>query len=150
MKRIHIVLLVVVAAAIGVLISYIKASSTYDTIDIAMSKPGKFVHLIANIDRSQPVDYNPYKDANYLGFTATDSTGKSMKVVYLKGMPENFESAKRVVLEGKYIDGKFNCTKILPKCPSKYKEEAEKTGGTHPGNIPTGSNTTPAADSSKK
>lgn len=150
MKRIHIVLLVVVAVAIGVLISFVNATSTYDTIETAMSKPGKYVHLMAKLDKSQPVDYDPLKDANYLSFTAVDSTGKSVRVVYHDRKPDNFEVSDKLVLKGKYVDGKFECKEIQTKCPSKYKEQAEKTGGTHPGNVPTGNNAAPATDTSKK
>jgi cytochrome c-type biogenesis protein CcmE len=149
MKKIHIVLLVVVAVAIGVLISFVNAISTYDTIETAMAKPGKYVHLMAKLDKSQPVDYDPMKDANYLSFIATDSTGKSVRVVYHDRKPDNFEISDKLVLKGKYIDGKFECKEIQTKCPSKYKEQAAKTGGTHPGNVPTGTTTT-TSDSIKK
>jgi cytochrome c-type biogenesis protein CcmE len=70
MKKIHIVLLVLVAAAIAVLISFLQTATTYDTVDTAVSKPGKFVHLMARLDKTQPVEYDPLKDPNHLVFTA--------------------------------------------------------------------------------
>jgi len=39
MKKIHLVLLVLIAVSIGVLISFTNTTSTYDTIGTAMSKP---------------------------------------------------------------------------------------------------------------
>jgi len=54
MKKIHIVLLVFIAAAIAILISFLQTTSTYDTVDTAMAKPGKFVHLMARLDKLTP------------------------------------------------------------------------------------------------
>ncbi len=133
MKKIHIVLLVIVAAAIGVLITFMKTSSTYDSIDIAMAKPGKFVHLMAKLDKTVPIEYDAVKNPNYLVFTAKDSTG-SVKVVYNNAMPPNFEMSEKLVLKGKYENGQFLCKDIQTKCPSKYKD-AEAKGETHPGTV---------------
>lgn len=124
MKKIHIVLLVLVAAAIAVLISFLKTATTYDTVDTAVSKPGKFVHLMARLDKSQPVEYDALKNPNYLAFTAVDTLGKSVKVIYHNPKPENFEISERLVLKGKYTDeGFFDCKSIQTKCPSKYKDD---------------------------
>jgi cytochrome c-type biogenesis protein CcmE len=123
MKKIHIILLVFIAAAIAVLISFLQTTSTYDTVDTAISKPGKFVHLMARWDKSQPLEYDAIKDPNYMKFTATDTLGKSVQVVYHNPKPENFEISERLVLKGKYKDGIFDCQSIQTKCPSKYKDE---------------------------
>ena len=123
MKKIHIVLLVFIAAAIAILISFLQTTSTYDTVDTAISKPGKFVHLMARLDKSQPVQYDAVKDPNYLSFTAVDTLGKSVKVVYNKPKPENFDISDRLVLQGKYVNGLFECKTIQTKCPSKYKDD---------------------------
>src|SRR5688500_11259630 len=98
MKKIHIILLVLIASTIGVLISYLNISSSYDTIGTAMEKPGKFVHIIAELDRSQPIEYDAINNPNYLSFTAKDSLGKSVKVVYHNSKPENLEESNRLVL----------------------------------------------------
>jgi cytochrome c-type biogenesis protein CcmE len=123
MKKIHIVLLVFIAAAIAVLISFLQTASTYDTIDTAMSKPGKFVHLMAKLDKSQPVEYDAIKNPNFLSFTAIDTLGKSIRVVYNNPKPENFEMSEKLVLQGKYMNGLFECKTIQTKCPSKYKDD---------------------------
>jgi cytochrome c-type biogenesis protein CcmE len=125
MKKIHIVLLVLVAAAIAVLISFLQTATTYDTVDTAVSKPGKFVHLMARLDKTQPVEYDPLKDPNHLVFTAVDTLGKAVKVIYNNPKPENFEISERLVLKGKYLegDGYFDCKSIQTKCPSKYKDD---------------------------
>ena len=128
MKKIHIILLVLIAGAIAVLITFLKTSTTYDTIDTAMSKPGKFVHLMARWDRAQPMEYDALKNPNYLSFTAIDTLGKSIKVIYHSPKPENFEISERLVLKGKYQDGYFDCDGIQTKCPSKYKDDMKAAG----------------------
>jgi cytochrome c-type biogenesis protein CcmE len=123
MKKTHIVLLVAIAASIAGLLMFATDFSTYDTISSAKNKPGKFVHLIAKLDRSQPIEYNPAKDPNYLAFTAVDSLGSSTKVVYLNSKPTELEHSERVVLKGKMQGEVFECKEILLKCPSKYKDD---------------------------
>lgn len=123
MKKIHIIILIFIAAAIGVLISFMGDLSTYDTVASANKKEGKFVHLIARLDKSQPVEFDPIKNPNYLSFTAIDTLGNTTKVVYLKGKPTDFEKAERLVLQGSMRNGQFECRDILMKCPSKYKDD---------------------------
>ena len=123
MKKIHIILLVLIAGAIGVLISFLKIATTYDTVETAMAKPGKFVHVIAKLDHTQPVEYDAINNPNYLSFTAVDSLGKSVKVVYRNAKPDNLESSERLVLKGAYQKDHFECKEIMMKCPSKYKDD---------------------------
>lgn len=136
MKKIHIALLVLVAGAIAVLLTFLKGASTYDTVETAMAKPGKYVHLMAKLDKSQPIEYDAIKNPNYLVFTAVDTLGKSVRVVYHSPKPENFDISDKLVLKGKYENGTFECKEIQTKCPSKYKEESAQNGGQHPGNVP--------------
>lgn len=123
MKKIHIILLVMIAGAIAVLISFLQASTTYDTVDSAKAKAGKFVHMIAKLDRSQPIEYDAIKDPNFLSFTAVDSLGKTVKVVYRNAKPDNLEGSERLVLKGEYEKDHFECKEIMMKCPSKYKDD---------------------------
>lgn len=122
MKKVQIVLLILIAAAIAVLISFLKTSPTYDTVEIAKSKPGKPVSLIAKLDKSQPVDYD-YKNPNYLSFFIIDSLGGKVRVVYHNPKPDNLEHSERLVLKGSIQNDHFECKEILMKCPSKYKDE---------------------------
>ena len=126
MKKVQIVLLVLIAAAIAILISFLKGSPTYDTVADAKSKPGKSVSLIGKLDKSQPVEYD-YKNPNYLSFTIVDSLGGSVKVVYHNPKPDNLEHSERLVLKGAIKDDHFECKEILMKCPSKYKDEMKVT-----------------------
>jgi cytochrome c-type biogenesis protein CcmE len=129
MKKIHIVLLVLIVAAIAVLISSmgkgkgILAMSTYETIASAKQKQGEFVHVVAKLDHNQPVIYDPIKDPNYLSFTAIDSLGGVVKVVYKNSKPDNLEQSERLVMKGKMNGDHFDCSEIQMKCPSKYNDD---------------------------
>jgi cytochrome c-type biogenesis protein CcmE len=132
MKNIHIALLVLIAGAIGVLISFFKVTTTYDSIETAMAKPGKFVHVMAQLDKSIPIEYDAIKNPNYLEFTVFDSTGKRLKVVYHNAKPDNMEMSDKLVLKGKYQGDHFECKDIQTKCPSKYKDNMKPAGNNDP------------------
>lgn len=126
MKKTHIILLVVIAIAIGGLLALSADFSTYDTIQSAREKQGKYVHLIAKLDRTAPIEYDPANNPNYLAFTATDSLGGITKVVYRNTKPTELEHSERVVLKGKMQGEVFECSEILLKCPSKYKDDKKQ------------------------
>jgi len=128
MKRLHIILLVFIAIAIGVLVSFMGDLSTYETIASARQKEGKSVTIIAKLDETQPIEYDPVKNPNYLSFHITDTLGNKAKVVYYYGKPYDMEKAERIVLKGKMKGDVFEITQkdgILIKCPSKYKDDPE-------------------------
>jgi cytochrome c-type biogenesis protein CcmE len=100
-----------------------KDLSTYDTIASARKKDGRYVHLIARLDKSEPVVYDPLKDPNYLSFTALDSLGGRTRVVYLNAKPTDFEMSERIVMKGRMKGEVFECREIVLKCPSKYKDD---------------------------
>jgi len=130
MKKIHIVLLVLIAATIAMLLNFMGTLSTYDSIKSAMNKKGMVVSIIAKLDRTYPVEYDAIKNPNYLSFVASDSLGNNMKVIYRKEKPTNLEHSERLVLKGKMKGDHFECSEILMKCPSKYKDDmnqAKKT-----------------------
>lgn len=146
MKKTNIFILVGIAAAIVALIVFgFPASdfSTYDTISSAKAKQGKYVHLIAKLDRSQPIEYDAIKDPNYVSFNVIDSLGAQTKVVYRNSKPAELEQSERVVLQGKMQGDVFECKSITLKCPSKYKDDkrglertlngAETPAATQPG-----------------
>lgn len=123
MKKIHIALLVLIAGTIAVLISFMGTLSTYDTVQTAMEKKGRVVSIIAKLDRTHPIEYDAVKNPNYLSFSAYDSLGSTMKVIYRKEKPTNLEHSERLVLKGRMNDDHFECSEILMKCPSKYKDD---------------------------
>lgn len=129
MKKTHIFILVGIAVAIVALIIFGFPSSdfsTYDTIGSAKAKQGKYVHLIAKLDKSQPIQYDPVKDPNYLSFSIVDSLGSQTKVIYHNSKPTELEQSERVVLQGKMQGDVFECKSITLKCPSKYKDDKKQ------------------------
>ena len=128
MKRTHIILLVFIALSIGLLVSFMGNLSTYETIASARQNEGRTVTIIAKLDNSLPMEYNPVKDPNYLSFYILDTLGGKAKVVYHYGKPYDMEKAERLVLKGKMSGDIFEITQkdgILIKCPSKYKDDPE-------------------------
>jgi cytochrome c-type biogenesis protein CcmE len=123
MKKLQIAALVVIAGAIAGLLTLTKDITTYDSIASARKKEGRYVHLIARLDKSIPVVYDPIKDPNYLSFQAIDSLGATTKVIYHNAKPAELEHSDRVVLKGQMNGQVFECKEILLKCPSKYKDD---------------------------
>ncbi len=123
MKKLHIVVLIAVAGAIAGLLTMTGDLTTYDSIESAKRKEGKYVHLIARLDKTKPVTYDPVKDPNFLSFYAIDSLGSQTKVVYRNSKPTELEHSDRIVLKGQMNGEVFECKEILLKCPSKYKDD---------------------------
>jgi len=131
MKRTHIIILIAIAASIVGLIAFSAGDfSTYETISSAQKKQGKYVHLIAKLDKSEPVEYDAINNPNYLSFYAVDSLGGKTKVIFHNSKPTDLEKSERIVMKGTMKGDHFECKDILLKCPSKYKDdkkELEKT-----------------------
>jgi len=126
MKKLHIVVLVLIAVAIAVLVSFMGNLSTYETIASARQKEGKSVTIIANLDKSQPIEYDALKNPNYCSFHISDTLGNKAKVVYYYEKPFDMDKAERITLKGKMKGDVFEITQkdgILLKCPSKYKDD---------------------------
>ncbi|MEJ7626015.1 MAG: cytochrome c maturation protein CcmE [Ferruginibacter sp.] len=126
MKKTHIIVLIGIAALIISLLAYSVDFSTYDTVHSAKNKPGKFVHLIAKLDTSKAIEYDPIKNPNYVAFYAIDSLGDKTKVVYKNSKPADLEKSERIVMKGRMQKDHFECSDILLKCPSKYKDDKDQ------------------------
>jgi cytochrome c-type biogenesis protein CcmE len=126
MKKTHIILLVFIAVSIAILISFMGDLSTYETIASARQKEGKNVTIIAKLDNSQPIEYDPRVNPNYVSFHVLDTLGNKARVVYHYEKPYDMEKAERIVMKGKMKGDVFEITSkdgILIKCPSKYKDD---------------------------
>ena len=129
MKKSHIILLVFIALVIGILVSFMGNLSTYETIASAKQKEGKSVTIIAKLDKSEPIEYDPVRNPNYLSFHIMDTLGNKAKVIYYYEKPYDMEKAERIVLKGKMKGDVFEIASkdgILIKCPSKYKDNPEE------------------------
>ena len=128
MKKLHIVLLVAIAAVIAVLVSMMGDLSTYETLASARQKEGKTVTVVTKLDKSvpNPIQYDPSKNANLTSFHVVDSLGNKARVLYYFEKPMDMEKSDRIVLKGKMKGDVFEITQkdgILIKCPSKYKDD---------------------------
>ncbi|HEV2483800.1 MAG TPA: cytochrome c maturation protein CcmE [Puia sp.] len=126
MKKLHIAILILIAVSIAALISFMGDLTTYETIASARQKSGKTVTIIAHLDKTQPIEYDPARDPNYLSFHISDTLGNTAKVVYHFEKPYDLDKAERITLKGKMNGDVFEITRkdgILLKCPSKYKDD---------------------------
>jgi len=122
MKNIHLIGILVIAAAIGILISISGEVSSYATFKDA-KQSGKVVKIAGTLMKSKEMIYDPAVDPNYFSFFIEDAAGQENKVVLLRDKPQDFEMSEQVVLTGSMKGNEFVATDVLLKCPSKYKDE---------------------------
>ena len=82
MKKTHIVLLILVVAAISFIASSFLDFSTYETFVSASKNPGKKIMVIGVLEKSKGLEYDPVKDPNLMVFYAKDKAGNVSKVKY--------------------------------------------------------------------
>jgi len=122
MKRIHIISILLIIAAVALLISATGDMSTYSTFSDAR-KAEKKVKIAGQLAKDRDMVYNPDKDPNHFSFYLSDQTGEIQEVVLLAPKPQDFELSEQVVVTGKWKEETFIATSVLLKCPSKYKNE---------------------------
>lgn len=132
MKKTHLVGLVLIAIAIGIILTTTADVSTYVGFDeaekIAQEDPNQKVHVVGKLKRDAQgkivgLNFNAALDANRLEFIVEDSLGRENQVIYAAPKPQDFEKSEKIVLVGNMkADKIFYCDKILLKCPSKYQE----------------------------
>jgi cytochrome c-type biogenesis protein CcmE len=123
MKKTHILVLVFVVAAIGVIISLFANTSTYTDFSAAIENPGKEFHVIGKLVKNKPIVYDTKVDANKFTFYMTDQKGVERQVTYKGAKPQDFDKSEQVVVIGKMEDNAFEASSLLLKCPSKYSDE---------------------------
>lgn len=126
MKKMHIIGLVVIAIAIGVLITQAGDYDTYTNFTTAMTQTEKNHQIVGHLvlDDEKPVVYDPEVDANSFSFYMTDKDGVEKKVVCKSEKPQDFERSEQIVLTGKMEGDVFVAHDMQLKCPSKYQDEA--------------------------
>lgn len=127
MKKSAIIAIVLVAICIAVITSMVGDFSQDTTFATAANKPNKSFQIVGNLDLTKPMEYDPLKDANYFSFYVKDKEGTVKKVIFHSTKPTDFERSESVTLTGSLQNDEFKCTKILTKCPSKYKNDKEFT-----------------------
>lgn len=130
MKKSHILILIVIAAAIGIIISTTGDASTYasfsDAYQLASAGNEKQIHVVGELKK----DHNGHvigiqtgADRVSFSFIMVDENGKEQTVQFNEPMPADLVKSEKVVVIGSYKGNDFVASKILLKCPSKYQEE---------------------------
>ncbi len=122
MKKSHIIAIIVIAVAIGAILSTVSDSSTYASFSEALEDPGTEFHVVGQLNKEAEMNYDPTVNANLFSFSMIDNNGYEQVVNFHGSKPQDFERSEQIVLVGKYDDGSFEASKILMKCPSKYKD----------------------------
>lgn len=132
MKLSYIIGLIIIAVAVGVIISATGDASTYVTLTEAksLSKEGddSEVHVVGKVKKDGygkivGMEYLPTVDPNYFAFTLVDTNRVEMKVILNKPKPADFERSEQIVIKGHVAGEQFIAKDVLLKCPSKYTEK---------------------------
>jgi cytochrome c-type biogenesis protein CcmE len=122
MKKSHIVAILIIAIAFGVVITSLSNNNSYATFKEAAEHPRTVYHVVGKLDRTKPFLYDPHLNANLFTFYMVDSNKTEFKVMLGKPKPDDFEQSDQIVVIGKAPNsGEFQASEILMKCPSKYK-----------------------------
>ncbi|HEY2721141.1 MAG TPA: cytochrome c maturation protein CcmE [Chitinophagaceae bacterium] len=123
MKKVHIVGLVIIAVAIGFIVTMASNYSEYQTFSQASGESKMEFHVVGKLDSLKGMTYDPQKDANYFSFYLKDNNGDVRQVIFHGTKPQDFEKSEQIVLTGSMQGTVFNADHILMKCPSKYKSD---------------------------
>lgn len=125
MKKTHIIGIIIIALAIGAILSTVADSSTYASFSVAQNNPDSEYHVVGQLNKEKEMLYDPKVDANSFSFYLIDNEGQESKVLFKGTKPQDFERSEQIVLTGKFNDGDFIANKILMKCPSKYNDSSD-------------------------
>ena len=136
MKISHIIGIIIIAIAIGIIVSTAGDASVYVTFakaqEMKQNGEDKMIHVVGTVKKNtsgQIVDmlYNPAIDPNHFEFTLVDKDNRAQKVVFNSPKPQDFERSEQIVIIGAMENDHFQCDKILLKCPSKYQNDKLET-----------------------
>ena len=135
MKTSYIILLVVIAVAVGVILSSTGSASEYVDFakaeEMASNGNDEMVHVVGSLLKDASgayvgMVYKPSLDPNHFEFMLTDTKNTTRKVLFFEPKPQDFEKAEQIVIIGHAKAGVFVANKILMKCPSKYEDKKIK------------------------
>jgi cytochrome c-type biogenesis protein CcmE len=125
MKRSQVIALLVIAVALGAIITSVTDSSSYASFEEAFANKGTEYHVVGELDRSSEIEYDPKENPNVMSFYMKDRDGNRRKVILNRSKPNDFERSEKIVLIGSAKEDAFYATDILLKCPSKYEDEKQ-------------------------
>lgn len=130
MKKSHILILIVIAAAVGILLTTADDASSYvsfsEAYQLASSGSRKDIHVVGELKKDESgkvIGIEEGADKVSFSFVMVDDNGREQKVNYKEPMPADFTRSEKVVVIGSYNGDTFIANKILLKCPSKYQEQ---------------------------
>ncbi len=142
MKKTHIIGIVIIALAIGIIMATAGDASTYvsfkEARELAQEGSSKKVHVVGRLKKDAAghivgMEYDAVKSqGNYFSFILVDTNKVEQRVVYYNSKPQDFERSEQVVITGNMKEEVFVADKILLKCPSKYTEKEIKAEGGKP------------------
>jgi cytochrome c-type biogenesis protein CcmE len=131
MKKSHILIIVLIAAAIGIVLSTAEDASSYVTFDqayqLASNGSTNSIHVVGELKKDvngHVVGIVQGADRVSFSFVMIDDNKKEQIVEYHEPMPQDFTRSEKVVVIGSYKEDIFVAEKILLKCPSKYQEKS--------------------------
>lgn len=134
MKKSHILIIIAIAVAIGILATTTGETSSYVTFgeafQLASNGDESRLHVVGELkkdERGNVIGIMPGADKVSFSFVMVDDNHKEQVVQYNEPMPPDFTKSEKVVVVGRYHDSIFLAEKILLKCPSKYQEQTELT-----------------------
>ena len=136
MKISHIFGIIVIAIAIGIIVSTAGDARSDVTFtkahERASNRDNDMTHVVRKQQKNtsgQITDliYDPRIDPNHFEFTLVDNENKPCKVIYNAPKPQDFDRSEQVVVIGAMQGNHFQADKILLKCPSKYQENKLET-----------------------
>lgn len=126
MKKSHIVVIIIIAIAIGAILSTLSNSSTYASFSAAAANPTSEYHVVGKLNKVKEMHYDPTINADLFSFYMVDNEGTERKVLFNGTKPNDFERSEQIVVVGKIKDSEFMASSILMKCPSKYNNTKEE------------------------
>ncbi|TAH27138.1 MAG: cytochrome c maturation protein CcmE [Cytophagales bacterium] len=135
MKKSHIFAIVIIAIAIGIIMSTAGDASTYvcfkDATQLASDGDDDKVHVVGKLKKNSEGEiigmfYDPLIDANRFEFILIDNNNEAKTVIYNQPKPQDFEKSEQVVIVGRMKSDVFMADQIIMKCPSKYEDKELK------------------------
>lgn len=120
MKKSYIIGIILIAIAIGAILTSLGDASTYATFSSAKQNEGKEFHVVGKLNKQREMLYEPEKDPNIFTFYMKDSDSTETKVILHQSKPQDFEHTEQIVAIGKMEGSEFHASSVLMKCPSKY------------------------------
>ena len=120
MKKIHIIAILIIAIAFGVIMTSLSNNSTYASFKEADEHPTRTFHVVGRLDKNKPFLYDAHLNANLFTFYLIDRDGTERKVMLEKPKPDDFEHSEQIVVIGTAKGNEeFDAKDVLMKCPSR-------------------------------